>query len=204
MTTGTLYTISAPSGAGKTSLVKALLERLDGIGMSVSHTTRACREGEQEGVDYHFTTTETFLDMIATGQFLEHAEVFRNYYGTSEQAVKDLLSTGQDAVLEIDWQGMNQVKHLRPDCVSISILPPSLTALKSRLQSRESDSDEEIEHRMSEAKEEMSHFSECDYVIINNDFDTALNELIAIVVSHRLQTNQQANRHEALISALLK
>lgn len=204
MTTGTLYTISAPSGAGKTSLVKALLERLDGIGMSVSHTTRACREGEQEGVDYHFTTTETFLDMIATGQFLEHAEVFRNYYGTSEQAVKDLLSTGQDAVLEIDWQGMNQVKHLRPDCVSISILPPSLAALKSRLQSRESDSDEEIEHRMSEAKEEMSHFSECDYVIINNDFDTALNELIAIVVSHRLQTNQQANRHEALISALLK
>lgn len=204
MTTGTLYTISAPSGAGKTSLVKALLERLDGIGMSVSHTTRACREGEQEGVDYHFTTTETFLDMIAAGQFLEHAEVFRNYYGTSEQAVKDLLSTGQDAVLEIDWQGMNQVKHLRPDCVSISILPPSLAVLKSRLQSRESDSDEEIEHRMSEAKEEMSHFSECDYVIINNDFDTALSELIAIVVSHRLQTDQQANKHEALISALLK
>lgn len=203
MTTGTLYTISAPSGAGKTSLVKALLERLGGIGVSVSHTTRASREGEQDGVDYHFTNTDTFLDMVSTGQFLEHAKVFRNYYGTSQQAVQDVLSTGKDALLEIDWQGMNQVKHLRPDCISISILPPSLDALKSRLQSRESDSDEEIEHRMSQAKEEMAHFSECDYVIINNDFDTALNELMAIVVSHRLQTTQQASRHEALINALL-
>lgn len=204
MSTGTLYTISAPSGAGKTSLVKALLERLDGIGVSVSHTTRASRDGEQDGVDYHFTNTETFLDMISTGKFLEHAKVFRNYYGTSEQAVQNVLSKGQDALLEIDWQGVTQVKRLRPDCVSISILPPSIDALKSRLLGRELDSTEEIDHRMSEAKEEMSHFSECDYVIINNDFDTALNELMAIVISHRLKTPQQANRHETLINALLK
>lgn len=204
MAKGTLYTISAPSGCGKTSLVKALLERMQNIGVSVSHTTRDMRPGEENGKDYHFIDADKFLSMIHGGEFLEHAQVFRNYYGTSQGAVEDMLTADQDVILEIDWQGMQQVQKLRPDSVAITILPPSLAALQSRLQGRDSDSDEEIAHRMSQAKEEMSHFAECDYLVINDDFDTALDELCSIVTSLRLRTTVQAARHEALLSDLVR
>lgn len=203
MAKGTLYTISAPSGCGKTSLVKALLERMQNIGVSVSHTTRDMRPGEENGKDYHFIDADKFLAMIHEGEFLEHAQVFRNYYGTSQEAVEDMLNADQDVILEIDWQGMQQVQKLRPDSVAITILPPSLAALQSRLQGRDSDSDEEIAHRMSQAKEEMSHFAECDYLVINDDFYTALDELCSIVTSLRLRTTVQASRHESLLSDLV-
>lgn len=204
MAKGTLYTISAPSGCGKTSLVKALLERMQNIGVSVSHTTRDMRPGEVDGKDYHFINADKFLAMIHAGEFLEHAQVFRNYYGTSQGAVEAMLNADQDVILEIDWQGMQQVQKLRPDSVAITILPPSLAALQSRLQGRDSDSDEEIAHRMSQAKEEMSHFAECDYLVINDDFDTALDELCSIVTSLRLRTTVQASRHETLLSDLVR
>ena len=204
MAKGTLYTISAPSGCGKTSLVKALLERMSGIGVSVSHTTRDMRPGEVDGVDYHFIDTDKFLQMIHAGDFLEHAQVFRNYYGTSQGSVEAMLNNDQDVILEIDWQGMQQVQKLRPDSVAITILPPSLAALQSRLQGRDSDTDEEIAHRMSQAREEMSHFAECDFLVINDDFDTALDELCSIVTSLRLRTTVQASRHEALLSDLIR
>lgn len=204
MAKGTLYTISAPSGCGKTSLVKALLERMNGIGVSVSHTTRDMRPGEVDGVDYHFINADKFLAMIHAGEFLEHAQVFRNYYGTSQSSVEAMLDNDQDVILEIDWQGMQQVQKLRPDSVAITILPPSLAALQSRLQGRDSDTDEEIAHRMSQAREEMSHFAECDFLVINDNFDTALDELCAIVTSLRLRTAVQASRHEALLSDLIR
>lgn len=204
MSKGTLYTISAPSGCGKTSLVKALLERMQGIGVSTSHTTRDKREGEVDGQDYHFIDADKFLEMIHAGEFLEHAKVFRNYYGTSQGAVDAMLNQDQDVILEIDWQGMQQVKKLRPESVAINILPPSLSALEERLRGRDSDTDEEIAHRMSQAKEEMSHFAECDYIVINDDFETALNELCSIVTSLRLRTTVQAQRHQALLSDLVK
>jgi guanylate kinase len=202
MATGTLYTISAPSGAGKTSLVKALLEKMENIGVSISHTTRDMRPGEEHGKDYFFIDATAFLDMIASKQFLEHAKVFRNYYGTSKAAVDTMLHAGNDVILEIDWQGMQQVKELCPDCVSISILPPSLEALASRLSGRQTDSQEEIDHRMSQAKEEMSHAHECDYMVINDDFDVALNELCAIVSSLRLSKDKQCVRHAQLLKDL--
>lgn len=204
MAKGTLYTISAPSGCGKTSLVKALLERMSGIGVSVSHTTRDMRPGEVDSVDYHFIDADKFLEMIHSGDFLEHAQVFRNYYGTSQSSVEAMLNNDQDVILEIDWQGMQQVQKLRPDSVAITILPPSLAALQARLQGRDSDTDEEIAHRMSQAKEEMSHFSECDFLVINDDFNTALDELCSIVTSLRLRTAVQASRHEALLSDLVR
>lgn len=203
MTKGTLYTISAPSGCGKTSLVKALLERMQNIGVSVSHTTRDMRLGEVDGTDYHFIDADKFLAMIHAGEFLEHAQVFRNYYGTSESSVESMLDADQDVILEIDWQGMQQVQRLCPDSVAITILPPSLEALQSRLQGRDSDSDEEISHRMSQAQEEMSHYSECDYLVINDDFDVALDELCSIITSLRLRTAVQASRHQVLLSDLV-
>lgn len=201
--TGNLFTISAPSGAGKTSLVKALYNQIDHIGVSVSHTTRARRDGEQNGVDYHFIDEAEFIRMVGEGAFLEHAQVFRHYYGTSWQAVKTLLKEGTDVILEIDWQGMLQVKHLHPASIAISILPPSLNALAARLAKRETDSSQEIDHRMAQAQQEMSHFSECDFVIINDDFDTALKELTAVILSARLKTERQACHHQQLISQLL-
>ncbi|MGM0564649.1 MAG: guanylate kinase [Pseudomonadota bacterium] len=203
MVKGTLYTVSAPSGAGKTSLVKALLDDLDGIGVSVSHTTRDKRPGEVDGEDYHFVSHEEFEAMVEASQFLEFAQVFRNYYGTSQQAVEDTLKSGRDVILEIDWQGMQQVKRQRPDCVAISVLPPSLQTLEERLRSRESDSEEEIAHRMEQAQEEASHFAECDFLVVNDDFDTALAELRAIIHSHRLVVDRQVERHRALITELI-
>ncbi len=168
---GSLFVVSAPSGAGKTSLVQALIGSIDNIGVSVSHTTRAQRPGEQHGVNYHFTTRESFGQMIERGDFLEQAEVFGNLYGTSKVWVENTLQAGRDVILEIDWQGAQQVRRLMPDSVGIFILPPSRQALRERLVGRSTDAAEIIERRLAQATEDMSHFVEFDYVIINAVFD---------------------------------
>lgn len=203
MSQGTLYIVSAASGTGKTSLLKALLEQTKGISISVSHTTRDARVGEENGVHYHFVGKNTFHNLMEQGDFLEHAEVFGNFYGTSQSAVKEQLSQGEDVILEIDWQGAQQVRKLMPEAVSIFILPPSREALLSRLQGRGQDSEEIIAGRMAEAVSEMSHYSEFDYVVVNDVFDTALDELKAIFSSGRLTTKRQTEEHQAMISQLL-
>ena len=203
MSKGTLYIISAASGTGKTSLVKALLAQMNGIGVSVSHTTRKPRPAEVNGQDYHFVDHARFEEMIGAGDFLEHAEVFGNYYGTSEAAVKERLNAGQDVILEIDWQGAQQVRRLMPECVGIFILPPSRDALLSRLQGRGSDAPDVIQRRMDEAVSEMTHYNEYTYVVVNDDFETALAELKAIVQARRLLLAVQAERHAGMISDLL-
>lgn len=200
---GTLYTISAPSGAGKTSLVKALIDTTRNVRVSVSHTTRAMRPGEQDGVNYHFTERDAFIDMIGQSAFLEHAEVFGNLYGTSTQWVKDTLDGGTDVILEIDWQGAQQVRHLIPETVSVFILPPSREELTRRLTDRGQDDNNTIDARMQEAINEMSHYVEGHYVIINDDFDAALVDFQAILVSQRLTLNNQQQRHQQLLSSLL-
>ncbi len=199
---GTLYVISAPSGAGKTSLVKALLETLDGIEVSVSHTTRAMRPGEVDGRDYHFVDAERFLAMVVDGDFLEHAQVFDNYYGTSRQAVQERLQRGRDVILEIDWQGAQQVRKLFADCRSIFILPPSKAALRERLTGRGQDSEAIIERRLRDAEADMSHYDEFDFVVVNDDFERALSELRAIVIAQRLSLGRQAMRLYKLIGEL--
>jgi len=196
---GTLYIVSAPSGAGKTSLVKALLETVSDIRVSISHTTRSMRPGEKDGINYHFVDEATFTTMLNNDAFLEHAKVFNNYYGTAQTWVDEILAKGEDVVLEIDWQGAEQVRRLQPDCVSIFILPPSPKALEQRLNNRGQDDQAVIDHRLAEAQEEMSHFVEADYLVINDDFDTALSELRAIVISQRLKLlNQQQKNHQLL------
>jgi guanylate kinase len=192
---GTLYTVSAPSGAGKTSLVKALVESTAAIQVSISHTTRPVRPGERDGVNYHFVTHDVFLSMLETAEFLEHAQVFNNFYGT--------LAAGVDVILEIDWQGAEQVRRLIPDAVSVFILPPSRETLHSRLTGRGQDSAEVIAARMAEAKNEISHYVASDYLIVNEDFDTALAEFKAIILAQRLRQARQAERHAALLSSLL-
>ncbi|WP_346838191.1 guanylate kinase [Microbulbifer sp. SAOS-129_SWC] len=204
MQAGTLYTVSAPSGAGKTSLVKALIERDSDITVSVSHTTRAMRPGEEHGVNYHFVDREQFLDMLEHDAFLEHAQVFDNYYGTSKQWVQETLASGRDVILEIDWQGAAQVRRLMPDTVGIFILPPSQEALRERLTGRGQDDTGVIERRMSQAIDEMSHYVESDYVVINDDFDCALTELCAIVAAQRNRLACQQQRHAELLQALLR
>jgi len=200
---GTLYVISAPSGAGKTSLVRALVERLDGVAASVSHTTRAMRPGEADGVHYHFVSRERFMAMVEAGDFLEHAQVFDNFYGTSQQAVEDQLRAGQDVILEIDWQGAQQVRRLMPACESIFILPPSREELERRLRGRGQDGDEVIARRMRDAVNEMSHYPEFDYLVINEVFEEALGELQAIFVANRQRLARQQAEHEALLRGLL-
>ena len=200
---GTLYIVSAPSGAGKTSLVKALLKLMEGISVSVSHTTRAKRPGEEDGVNYHFVDTATFTAMIEEGAFLEHAQVFDNYYGTSEPSVIDQLASGQDVILEIDWQGAQQVRKRFPDAVGIFILPPSKTALRERLTDRGQDDEATIDRRMRDAESEMSHYHEFDYVVVNDQFDVALAELQAIVTSQRLHIHRQGPGLAQLVSELL-
>jgi len=196
---GTLYIVSAPSGAGKTSLVKALLENVNDIRVSVSHTTRSMRPGEKDGINYHFVDEATFTTMLDNNAFLEHAKVFNNYYGTAQAWVQEILAKGEDVVLEIDWQGAEQIRRLLPECVSIFILPPSPKALEQRLNNRGQDDQAVIDHRLAEAQEEMSHFVEADYLVINDDFDTALSELRAIVISQRLKlANQQQKNHQLL------
>lgn len=202
-TTGALYIISAPSGAGKTSLVKALIKSTPRVEVSVSHTTRPMRPGEKDGVDYHFIDIPTFRQMITDHAFVEHAQVFDNFYGTSRSATMDHLKMGIDVILEIDWQGARQVRETVPGAISIFILPPSREALRERLRGRGQDNDEIIERRMRDATREMSHYDEFDYLVINEDFDTALSELRAIILTRRLHTDIQRDRHTALIEDLL-
>jgi guanylate kinase len=201
--TGTLYIISAPSGAGKTSLVKAMLGELESASVSVSHTTRAMRPGEENGVDYHFVEKPEFEAMVARGDFLEHAQVFDNYYGTSKTGVQAQLAAGEDVILEIDWQGARQVRDWRSGSVSIFVLPPSREALEERLRGRGTDSDAIIQRRMRDAVSEMSHFHEYDYLVINDRFETALVELKAILLAQRQRLAQQQARHPDLLEALL-
>ncbi|WP_339513742.1 guanylate kinase [Pseudomonas sp. RL_15y_Pfl2_60] len=203
LTTGTLYIISAPSGAGKTSLVKALIDSEAMIRVSVSHTTRAMRPGETDGVNYHFVDRAQFQAMLDKGEFLEHAEVFGNLYGTSQTWVEQTLAEGYDLILEIDWQGAQQVRRLMPDSRSIFILPPTQEALRHRLTNRGQDSGEIIEQRMREAVSEMSHYVEYDFLIINDDFAHALSDLKAIFRANQLQQNSQQQRHAGLLSELL-
>lgn len=202
-TKGTLYILSAPSGAGKTSLVKELTEQNDWIKVSVSHTTRQARPGEVDGVNYNFVERDAFLAMVGEAAFLEHAEVFGNYYGTSEAWVESALTQGDDVILEIDWQGAQQVRRLRPDAVSIFILPPSIEELRSRLSNRGQDSEEVIDGRMAEAVSESSHYGEYDYLVVNDDFTEALSELKAIFTTKRLEIDSQQQRHAELIRSLL-
>jgi len=201
---GTLYIISAPSGAGKTSLVKELTANEVNIVVSVSHTTRVMRAGEKEGVDYHFVDKETFLSMVGGSAFLEHAKVFDNYYGTSQQHVEQQLLQGRDVILEIDWQGARQVRKQFQDSLSIFILPPSSSALKERLQNRGQDKEEIINRRMKDAVNEMSHYAEFDYIIVNDVFDIALKELGSIFKANRLRQLQQERKLENLLIELLK
>ena len=204
MSKGTLYIISAPSGAGKTSLVKQLVATSKDVTVSVSHTTRKQRPGEQDGVDYHFITEEAFLSMVGHSAFLEHAKVFDNYYGTSQQHVERLLLDGKDVILEIDWQGARQVRRLIKDCQSIFILPPSCEALKNRLQGRGQDDEEIIQRRMQDAVNEMSHYAEFDYLVVNDDFDQALQELKCVIQANRLRQVRQERSLEKLLIELLK
>lgn len=200
---GTLYVISAPSGAGKTSLVKALLEQDNQVRVSVSHTTRGIRPGEEDGKDYNFVEMSQFDQMIADNQFLEYADVFTNKYGTSKVWVEEQLALGTDVILEIDWQGAEQVRKLMPACRSIFILPPSREELHNRLSGRGTDSEEVVNYRMEQATSEMSHYGEFDYVVINDDFNQALAELQAIFSADRLQLQRQTKKHDALLQSLL-
>ncbi|HLF96768.1 MAG TPA: guanylate kinase [Methylococcaceae bacterium] len=203
MPQGTLYVVSAPSGAGKTSLVKALHENVPGLAVSVSHTTRAMRPGEIDGQDYHFVAPAVFERMIAEGAFLEHARVFDNYYGTSQAAVEECLQRGEDVILEIDWQGARQVRRLMPASVGVFILPPSREILRQRLKGRGQDSEAIIERRMNDAIAEMSHYPEYDYLVVNDDFPRALESLREIVHANRLRIARQEQVLSKLLQELL-
>ncbi len=200
---GTLFIVSAASGTGKTTLVKALLKNCDNLSVSISHTTRPIRVGELDTVHYHFTSKDSFVEMIGNGAFLEHAEVFGNYYGTALSTVESTLRQDHDIILEIDWQGAQQVRRLYPNAVSIFIIPPSRAALRNRLQARGQDSDEVITQRLNGAIADMSHFIEFDFVVINDDFDTALENLRSIVEASRLRQSVQTIRHGERIQSLL-
>ncbi len=203
MAKGILYIISAPSGAGKTTLVQALVESVAGVVVSVSHTTREKREGEQDGVNYHFIDVPSFETIRDNGDFLEYARVFDNYYGTSRQHIQEQLLKGLDVILEIDWQGARQIRQLMTDCISIFILPPSIESLRERLTSRGQDSEEIIQRRMREAVGEMSHYAEFDYIVINDDLQQALTELSSIFISQRLKRDYQQQKSIDLIAGLL-
>lgn len=203
MSSGNLIVIAAPSGAGKTSLVKALSESVEQLQISVSHTTRAMRPGEKNGVDYFFIDPKTFHEMTEKEAFLEHATVFGNHYGTSKSWVLEQLKAGIDVVLEIDWQGAQQVQRLFPNVVSVFILPPSMHELKNRLQGRQQDCAETIAKRMQAAQDEISHFSEFDYLVVNDQFDVAVNDLKNIVMAMRLKTAVQTVKQITLLENLL-
>ena len=200
---GRLYIVSAPSGAGKTSLVSALLKADSQVEVSVSHTTRAARPGEQDGVNYHFVTVDAFQKIAANDDFLEHAKVFDNYYGTSRVWLEERLLAGQDVILEIDWQGAQQVREIMPEALSIFILPPSKAALRSRLEGRGQDSEEIIARRMSEAESESSHYNEYNYLIVNDQFELAKEELCAIFKANRLNVSRQAVKYKHVLDDLL-
>jgi guanylate kinase len=196
---GNLFVVVAPSGAGKTSLVKALLEKELNIKLSISYTTRAPREGEVNGRDYHFVERAAFEKMIGQGDFLEHANVYGNYYGTSKRWIENQLSGDHDVLLEIDWQGASQLKGIFPNLMGIFILPPSLAELRKRLESRGKDAPEAIERRMASAREEISHVLEFEYIIVNERFEAALSDLISVVHATRVSRAQQAVRLASLL-----
>ncbi len=200
--TGILFVVAAPSGGGKTSLTRALLERDRGIRLSVSYTTRPPRPGEREGADYHFISTERFMALRDGGEFLEHAEVHGNWYATSASWLKAQIDAGQDVLLEIDWQGAAQVRSLIPTSIHIFILPPSLALLEERLHRRGQDGPATIARRLEAARDEIRHCAEFNYVIINQDFASAVDDLSAIVRASRLVAARQCVRHEALIAKL--
>ncbi|USD65162.1 guanylate kinase [Vibrio sp. SCSIO 43136] len=205
MAKGTLYIVSAPSGAGKSSLISALLEKNPTYAMkvSVSHTTRDPRPGEEDGVHYHFVSKGEFESLIGEGAFLEHAQVFGNYYGTSRPWIEDNLDKGIDVFLDIDWQGAQQIRKQMPKAKSIFILPPSKEELERRLNARGQDSAEVIAKRMAEAQSEISHYNEYDYVIVNDDFDTAVLDFKAILRAERLKEDKQAVKYNSMLTALL-
>lgn len=199
---GNLFVISAPSGAGKTSLVQALLNINPQIDMSVSYTTRDPRPGEHDGKDYHFVSRETFLAMAKRGEFLESAEVYGNLYGTSQTWINHENSRGRDILLEIDWQGAAQIRGQFPECISVFILPPSLKSLEERLKKRGKDNDTVIARRMAAVRQDVAHVAEFDYVIINDNLNEALRELNAVVLSAKLRCARQLTRHQDLINQL--
>lgn len=194
--TGVLFVLSAPSGAGKTSLLRALVEQSASVSVSISHTTRAPRPGEQDGVHYHFVDISTFERMVERGEFLEHARVFDNHYGTSAESVRHALEQGTDVVLEIDWQGARQVRHHFPDAVSVFVVPPSLEELRRRLSARGQDSVEVVERRMGDALRELSHYTEYDYVVVNERFEEALQDLQCLMRAEHLRRLRQ---HDACV-----
>ena len=196
---GSLFTVVAPSGAGKTSLVAKLLEHEPNLFLSVSYTTRAPRQGEQDGREYHFVSRERFEEMIASADFLEHAEVYGNYYGTSRRWIERQLEEDHDVLLEIDWQGAQQVRRLFPHMVGIFILPPSIAELQRRLEGRGKDSPETIARRVASAREDISHVLEFEYIIVNETFDSAVADLIAIVRAARLARARQSVRLASLL-----
>ncbi|UTV99475.1 guanylate kinase [Marinomonas rhizomae] len=200
---GNLFILSAPSGAGKSTLYKALLKQDDKVRISISHTTRAPRTGEEHGREYYFIDDESFLDMIAEDAFFEHAQVFDNYYGTSKESIFGMLEQGLDVILEIDWQGARQIRQLYPEAIGIFILPPSLQALEERLRKRATDSDEVIQRRMAKAVNEMSHYHEYDFVIVNDDFDAALSQISAVFQAMRSKTTVMQEKNGNLINDLL-
>jgi len=201
---GILFIVSAPSGAGKTSLVKALLDRDDQLGVSVSHTTRPKRATESDGVNYHFVARGDFQAMVDSGAFLEHAEGFGNGYGTATASVEEKFATGIDVILEIDWQGAAQVRARRPEAVSVFILPPSRAALRSRLIHRGEDAADVMERRLTEARNEISHCGDFDYLVVNDDFGAAVSQLQAIVSAERCRRRVAQPALEGLIEDLLK
>ncbi len=200
--TGTLYVIAAPSGTGKTTLVKALTDTLADITVSISHTTRPKRPNEVDGVNYHFVDKSTFQDMLTRGEFLEHALVFDNLYGTSKAWVEKTLAQGQDVILEIDWQGHQQIRSLFPDAISIFILPPSINDLRNRLTTRNQDNLDIITKRLADVREAVSHIHEFNYVVLNDDFEFAVHELASIVETGRLSEKRQAGRFSRLLDEL--
>ena len=196
--------MSAPSGGGKTSLIRALLDRDDKVSLSVSHTTRAPRPGEVAGQHYHFVENQAFLNLIGQNTFLEHARVFDHRYGTGREMVEHKLVEGYDVLLDIDWQGARQIRSSFPACCTVFILPPSLEALRERLARRRQDSEQVIDRRMNEARAEISHWDEFDFVIINDDFDAALADLQSIVRHGKLQRAVKKNHYVDLVAELLK
>ena len=201
--TGHLYIVAAPSGAGKTTLVRLLLENDPGIRLSISSTTRAPRPGEKDGREYNFVDVPSFIERVSRGEFLEWAEVHGNYYGTSRRWIETEMSAGRDVLLEIDWQGAQQVRKSFPGAIGVFILPPSLEALQARLSSRGTDSAETIARRIAAARDEMRHVDEFDYVIINDDLQQALGNLMSVVNATRLEYANQLQRHSALFATLL-
>jgi guanylate kinase len=200
---GILFIVSAPSGAGKTSLLRELVPADERLVMSVSHATRPMRPGERDGVHYHFVSVAQFASLIEAGAFLEHARVFDNFYGTAEAAVRAQLEAGQDVILEIDWQGARQVRQRFAEAVSVFVAPPSIDALRERLSNRGQDSAEVVERRMTDARSELSHFPEYDYLVINDDFATAVDDLCAIFRAERLREPRQASAAASQLAGML-